>query len=184
MYTARKAAQMAAFFTRKNGGTINVLKLTKLLYLGDRESIARFGLPITFDYAVSMPQGPVLTRVLDLTQGAGNERDQSQWNEWISDRDMYDVGLHRDFLIEDLDQLSEADIEVMEKVWGDFGQMSHWALRDYTHTHLPEWEDPNGSMIPMDEVHRVGAIIGNDDEAKKLAEEIEAMRQFGASATG
>lgn len=184
MYTARKAAQMAAFFTQKQGGSINVLKLTKLLYLADRESIAQYGLPISFDHPVSMPMGPVLTRIRDLTEGGCARSDQAQWDEWISDKSQHLVSLTRTFDLGDLDELSEADIDVLETVWRNFGHMDRYTLRTYTHEHLPEWEDPKGSMIPMSEERRLTAILGDPEEAAVLAEEIEAMRQLGRCAAG
>ena len=184
MYTARKAAQMAAFFTEKQGGSINTLKLTKLLYLADRESIAQYGFPISFDHAVSMPEGPVLTRVLNLTQGASVGSDQAQWDEWISDKAQHQVSLNRNFTYEDLDELSEADIEVLETVWRDFGHMDQWKLRDYTHKYLPEWQDPNDSMIPMSDEDRIFGILGDRGEAKALAQEIQTAREFGKTAAG
>lgn len=177
MYSARKAAQMAAFFAKKSGGQISTLKLTKLLYLADRESIKRYGLPISFDNAVSMPHGPVLTRILNLTNGESVAADQDQWDEWIGDRENHFVSLNRGFEVEDLDQLSDADIEVMSSVWETFGPMTPWQLRDYTHENLPEWQDPNGSMIPISDEDRLLAILGDADEASALAEEIEAMRK-------
>ena len=36
MFNERKVAQMAAFFLRECGGSMSVLKLTKLLYLAER----------------------------------------------------------------------------------------------------------------------------------------------------
>lgn len=45
--------------------------------------------------------------------------------------------------------LSEADLEVMDATWHQFGHMTGFQLRDYTHTHCPEWIDPDGSMVPM-----------------------------------
>lgn len=175
---------MAAFFAQKQGGTINILKLTKLLYLADRESIEQYGFPISFDHAVSMPQGPVLTRVLHLTQGSGGRSDQAQWDEWISDKGQHLVSLNREISVADLDELSEADIEILDTVWTNFGHMDQWTLVDYTHEHLPEWQDPNDSMIPMSDEDRLVAILGDNDEAKAMAEEIQAVREFGRSAAG
>ncbi|XXG32032.1 MAG: type II toxin-antitoxin system antitoxin SocA domain-containing protein [Ferrovum myxofaciens] len=52
---------------------------------------------------------------------------------------------------DDLLQLSDANVEILELVWYEFGNFSAHKLRDYTHDHAncPEWEDPNGSSIPI-----------------------------------
>ena len=175
MFTARKAAQMAAFFAKRNGGNINILKLIKLLYLADRESISTYGMPISFDNAVSMPHGPVLSRILNLSNGAFAESDQAQWDEWISDKANHFVSLNREFELDDLDQLSEADTDVLELIWHQFGGMDKWQLRDFTHE-LAEWQDPNGSMNPISDADLVAAVIGEGEEANALAEEIRQAR--------
>lgn len=66
MFTAETVAQIAAFFTHKEGGASKLLKLIKLMYLSDRESMRRHGYPISFDNFVSMEHGPVLSRTLNL----------------------------------------------------------------------------------------------------------------------
>ena len=55
-YKERKAAQVAAYFALKEQGSINVLKLAKLLYLAERESMRLFDEPMFFDRLVSMEQ--------------------------------------------------------------------------------------------------------------------------------
>ena len=56
-YSEKKAAQVAAFFIYKAGGTIDALKLSSLMYLSERESLARYGEPLTGDSLVSMEDG-------------------------------------------------------------------------------------------------------------------------------
>jgi hypothetical protein len=68
----------------------------------------------------------------------------------MSDRANHDIALHRDFERSDLDQLSDADIEVLEAVWKEFGHMDQWQLSDYTHKHCHEWKNPDGSVLPID----------------------------------
>jgi uncharacterized phage-associated protein len=68
-FNRRKAAQVAAFFARAEGGRINVLKLVKLIYLADREFVLRHGEPMLDDRWVSMPHGPVNSGTYDMIQG-------------------------------------------------------------------------------------------------------------------
>lgn len=178
MFTARKVAQMAAVFAGHQGGTINVLKLMKLLYLADREALNRYGFPITFDNMVAMPHGPVLSRTLNLFDGGADAESTSSWEEWISDRDNHDVSVRRTFERKDLDQLSDSDLEVIESVWGAFGKMNKWAIRDYTHEHCAEWKDPKGSAFPIHDRDVLIALGKNPDEATLLAEEIQAQREL------
>lgn len=169
---------MAAFFAKKQGGTINVLKLMKLLYLSDRESMSRTGMPITFDGMVSMPHGPVLSRTLNMLSGQTDEGTADLWEEWISDKESHKVNVIRNAERADLDELSDSDIESMEKVWADFGRMGGFALRDWTHAHCPEWQDPNGSSVAIDEADVLKALGRKPEEAAQLAQVIRDQREI------
>src|SRR5690348_2087883 len=83
-YNARKAAQVAAFFAKAQGGKINVLKLVKLIYLADRLALETFEYPILEDKFVSMDHGPVNSITLNYVNGMSDDRDE--WAEFISDR--------------------------------------------------------------------------------------------------
>jgi uncharacterized phage-associated protein len=61
MFSEQKVAQMAAFFLHEGRDCMPLLKLIKLLYLADRESLRLHGMPISGDLVVAMPHGPVLS---------------------------------------------------------------------------------------------------------------------------
>jgi uncharacterized phage-associated protein len=181
MFTARKAAQAAALFVSMQGGTINGLKLVKLIYLSDRESMRRHGYPITFDNYVSLENGPAVSKTADLISGymCGSAKDI--WEEWISDRANHCVQLQRNIDRHDLDELSDADIEVMKSIWAQFGKMDQWTLCQWTHDNCEEWTDPVaegvGRVWIKDEA--ILSAVGKDEkESKELADEIRAQRNL------
>ena len=146
LFNERKAAQAAAYLLCKAGGSLNVLKLVKLMYLAERESLRRYGETITGDALVSMRNGPVLSATLDHINGLVPSC-QDGWDSLIDDRENHVVQLrNRDAIAdpdEDLLALSECDAECLATVWDRFGHMSKWQLVDYTHSpECPEWEDP------------------------------------------
>ncbi|MBI5816131.1 MAG: SocA family protein [Nitrospinae bacterium] len=176
MFNECKVAQMAAFFLIKRGGWMSHLKLMKLLYLADREAMKRHGAPISGDKFVSLQHGPVLSQTLNLMDG-DVESSPNGWEAWITGKENHELSLNRTSARrDDLDELSDADMEVLESVWADFGMMDRWAIRDYTHTSCPEWKDPNGSSIPINNKDIFIAIGRNADEAERLAEQIEKER--------
>src|SRR5262245_60955110 len=120
-FSPRKAAQIAAFFTQKAGGAINIMKLVKLMYLADREAVKRYGFPISFDRMVSLDNGPVLSRTLNLINGDVTREQAAAWDEWITARENHKVTVQKVVSVDQLEQLSEADIEVMDDVWKEFG---------------------------------------------------------------
>jgi uncharacterized phage-associated protein len=152
LFNEKKAAQAAAYFLFRAGGTLSVLKLTKLLYLAERRSFERFGEPMIGDRLVSMPHGPVLSRTYNLMNGELPSV-EGGWESWVADREEHRLSLRRPEALrspeQDLPELSDADLEILAETWDRFGQMTRWQLRDHTHRHCPEWKDPDGSMIPM-----------------------------------
>lgn len=150
MFNERKVAQMATFFLRKESNAhMPHLKLMKLLYLSDREAIKTYGMPISGDLYVSMPHGPVLSKTLNLMDG-DIESLEGGWESWISDKENHEVAARTVMTNKDLDELSFAELEILEIVWGEFGWMDKWTIRDWTHMNCPEWRNPNGSSISLD----------------------------------
>ena len=160
-----------AFFAREQGGTINVLKLTKLVYLSDRRNLEKYDFPITWDNFVSMDHGPVDSITYDCINGMQGKIDG--WDEFINDRVGYDVGLVNAVTDDELDQLSRAEIETLHDVWAEFGSMTKYEIRDWTHKNCPEWENPQGSSNPIP-FGRLLKFLGKEDadllEADLLAE--------------
>lgn len=124
------------------------LKLMKLLYLAERESLRLYGMPMTGDKLVSMDHGPVLSKTLDLIRDMAIDAAEDGWNLWIMQKSVHDLQLKGPVLDDDLDELSKADIDVLESVWQEFGHLDRWAVRDFTHT-LKEWVDPDGTSLPI-----------------------------------
>lgn len=176
LFNEKKAAQVAAFFLFKasqRGANITILKLMKLMYLAERNSYQQFGEPIIGDALVSMPNGPVLSKTLDLINFGAQENLDGGWDSLIAEKNGRDMALKADSLIrseDDLRELSESDIETLQSVWSEFGNKSALWLRDYTHNpaNCPEWEDPDGSSIPI-KLEKLFEVFGfSEDESNSL----------------
>lgn len=173
-YKVRKAAQVVAFFAKKEGGRINVLKLIKLVYLADRESLQKYDYPILFDQMVAMDHGPVNSSTLNYINGYC---ESPEWDDFILSKNNYAIGLKNPKIsIDDLDELSDADIAVLEHIWHSFGHMDKYEIRDYTHDYCPEWENPNGSSKPIP-YERILKFLGKRS-APMLAECLQEDRKL------
>jgi len=169
-YREDKATQAAARLLRLAGGTLNHMKLIKLLYLADRQALVTFGRPITFDWYASMPHGPVLSFTLDKINDSAPPDGASYWHRFISERRDHEVALLGDM---PRDQLSPAEEQLLDEVWREFGRLNQWELRDYSHT-LPEWRDPRGSSLPI-EIQDI--LLGegfSEDDAREVLETLKA----------
>ena len=184
-YNPRKAAQTIAFFAIKNSGRpINTLKAVKLVYLADREAIALYGLPIQDERRVAMPLGPVNSTTYDFIKGEVPPQCDGGWSEVLSDRESHTIGLADPSLnMDDLDELSEAELQALENVWDQFGQMTQWQLVDFTHSskNVPEWADPNGSSSTISLEAMMSALgcenaVNSAEEFRSLARASEFLR--------
>lgn len=176
-YSPRKVAQVAAFFAQQERGTINVLKLTKLIYLADREHMKKYDSSITNDEFVSMPHGPVNSMTNQYING---QLEMDGWDEFIADRAGYSIGLAKSVTEEMLDELSDAELQTLKEVWEEFGGMDKYTIRDWTHKHCPEWEDPNGSSCAIPYA-RVFKFLGKQDAElieSRIKEERALMAKF------
>lgn len=176
-FNVRKAAQIAAFFAREEGGAINVLKLAKLVYIADRMNMERYDIPMSGDNFVSMDHGPVNSITYNYINGMESQRDS--WAEFIGDRAEYKVGVVRDLTDDDLDELSRAELRTLRDVWARFGHMDQFQVRDWTHENCPEWEDPHGSSAPIAFERVLGFL--NKPNARDIAEDIMAQRRVASA---
>ncbi|MEJ1959793.1 MAG: Panacea domain-containing protein [Nitrosomonadales bacterium] len=178
LYNEKKAAQVAAFFLQSEGSTMSLLKLMKLMYLSERKSLEEYGEPMIGDKLCSMEHGPVLSHTLNHINGVRQSSDDG-WDSWVSERTNHELSLVRKLgnIREDLSLLSDADIEILEKLWAEFGGFTAYELRDYTHEACEEWEDPENSStnIPYSRLLR---CVGYDVKtAKDIEQRMCAQRQ-------
>jgi uncharacterized phage-associated protein len=145
-YREDKATQAAARLLKLRGGTMSHLKLIKLLYLVERESLTRLGRPLTYDTYSSLPHGPVLSATLDRIN-TGECYRGGYWDRVISPKVRYEVSL-RDPAVVPNDQLSPAEEALIDEVFAKYGRLKRWELVELTHE-LPEWIDPQGSALPI-----------------------------------
>lgn len=174
MFNELKTAQMAAFFLKKERGCrTEYLKIIKLLYLSERLHLDRYHSPMTGDCLSSLDHGPVVSTTYNCIKKEKGQKGIT-WHEWIGEKNKYTISLKKDFNnIEELDELSEADLEIMSEVWDKFGWMSWTQIRDYTHDNCPEWKDPEGSSIPIEYRDVLKALGYGPDRIKNIEASIK-----------
>lgn len=173
-FNFKKATQAIIFFLQQNSGRLNKMKALKLIWLADRLHLRIYGRTITMDSYLAMKNGPVAsgTRdILELRVDYLAENEYEYASKSIIGISKYEV----EFLgNEDKDQLSDSDINILEKVQNSFGQMSEYELSELSHI-LPEWkrfEDQlanGGSRFNIEKIDffkNVDAqpVVFNDDE--------------------
>ena len=78
-----------------------------------------------------------------------------------------------------MDELSKAEIAVLDGVFAEFRSYDQWALVDFTHK-LPEWQDPQETSVPIsfEEILRKERV--SEETIAILAEQAEADRAMDA----
>jgi len=181
-FNEKKTAQAAAYLLTMCGGQLPYISLVKMLYLADRHTLIEIGQPITGDRYVSMKNGPVLSRVLDIIHmGEEPSRDGHEWLERISapTGDGYTVRARTE--APDDSELSDYEIGVLQNVAETYGKMDRWDLVRFTHT-LPEWMN-NRSAIAIDPELILRAAGKSDEDIERIASEAQMlmfMRQLAS----
>jgi uncharacterized phage-associated protein len=146
VYKPKKAAQAAAYMVSLSHGGMDVYALIKILYLADRKCLVERGRSITTDAVVSMPLGPVLSRIYDETKAPAEIQDR-YLSEYLNERENNIVSLRKDDI--STDELSEYERRILEDVYEEHRHLSFADLKNLTHS-LPEYSDPQGSSLPID----------------------------------
>lgn len=175
-FNEAKATQAAARLLRNRGGRMSYMKLIKLLYLADREALARLGRSITTDTYVSMDKGPVLSHVLDRINEGPSPNDPSFWAQHITPSGNYEVTLAID---PSDDLLSEAEEELLDAVFRAHGHLNRWEIVDLVHE-LSEWKDPHGGAIPIEYSDILKAFKKKPEEIRAIENELAALERVDA----
>ncbi|MCU1307036.1 MAG: hypothetical protein JWN45_1731 [Acidobacteriaceae bacterium] len=166
-FDIRKTIAAVAFLTEREGGSLDMFLSLKMLYLADKESLIRWGKTITGDSFVSMKNGPVLSEVYNLFKREGPTADQKEWDTFFSERVNHSIRLLRSV---DVEILSEREMERLEEARQQINKFAPWTVADWLHKTCPEWEDPQGTSIPIDP----DVILRN---AGRTEEEIETIEE-------
>ena len=156
-FNYKKAVQAINFFTTKNGGTIDKLRMLKLVYFADRYHLRKYGRLITNDQYWAMQFGPVASSVKEMAELdslCGTERHYAM--QYLL-RGMEDLNEPK-YLVKSISSMdesvfSESDLEALNYAWDRFSSNMR-SLVNITHRY-PEWKrhesrlEAGESRVPM-----------------------------------
>ncbi len=156
---------------------MNYMRVLKLLYIADRESLRETGRPITGGRVAAMERGPVLEEVYDLIRGQHLE--MPLWDEHFQ-KDHYNLKQVKD---PDVRQLSRYEIRKLQEVAQTYAEQDEWDLVRLTHA-FPEWQknDPGKSSRPIplrDTLEAVGQGAAVEEILDEACEKARIERLFG-----
>lgn len=155
---------IAVLFREEHVERMPYIRLLKLLYVADRESLQETGRPITGDHVVAMDHGPVLSRTYDLIKGETVGTDV--WSGFFR---------RCHYLLEivaqpDVGELSRYEIEKLQSVAKRHEDDNDWHIVNQTHA-FDEWkrnQPVSGSSrpIPFEDVLRA---VGREKDLESIA---------------
>lgn len=175
-----KAGQLVFFFldkAAKRGMSVTKLRLIKWLYLAERESYKEFGEPLVGDRLASLRHGPVPSETLAVIEG----KRTSTWGQILyverKNKHQY-VHLATDCVYstpDDLDRFSDAEIELLESIWAQYGSWSSVKLEGYLHdrSNFPEWDWHDGDRTNWIELETLLKSVGfRDDQIGPMVQKV------------
>jgi uncharacterized phage-associated protein len=141
---------------------MSYMRLLKLLYIANRESLKETGRVIVPDHFVAMKNGPVLSGLLDVIK---DQHPLSRfWNKYVI-RSNYEIELQDD---PGNDLLSRHDVAKLTAVAEAHQAESDWDIVELTHQ-FPEWASkaPGDSSVPI-QLEDILKAIGRGDQAEEI----------------
>ncbi|RLJ18062.1 hypothetical protein DJ030_12675 [bacterium endosymbiont of Escarpia laminata] len=170
VFNESKTTQLAAYFLQKSKGEMFLLKLMKLLYIADRESFRRYGHPISYDNFVSMDHGPVLSRTYSLMNGMVLDT-SGEWNSMISPRNGHKISIVDESEVS-FDELSDAEMEIADAVFVEYGHIPRFRLAEITHS-FSEWKNPDSSSLRISYMDILKALGYKDGEIQQSIQHMQ-----------
>ena len=175
-FNLSKATEAACLLRQRGGGRMNIMKLVKLVYLLDRLSLDRRGIPVAGGDYLSMGNGPVTSELLDLINAGRlvGERD-TRWEQCVSDRRNHDLQLER---LPEREHLADAEVDLLDQIWAEHGGKDQWELVDWCHAHCAEWTPISRGCAPI-AIERIGiALAKTPEQIHRLTQEAVELNQL------
>lgn len=163
----RDAARAAAlYFTLQEGGSINKMKLVKLMYITERTSLREAESPVFGGMYLSMEFGPLISEVLDALNF-------DYWQGLV--KDGYDIKVLPGTSVP-REHFSEWSLELLQRIYEQYGKMDQWKLSELTHEQFSEWKDPGRGRR---EIINISDIVPESGaELESLAAELSHLRNL------
>lgn len=125
------------YLAKKLESPIDKLAAVKLLFFADRYHLRKYGRLISDDTYYALPHGPVASNSLDIINLVLTDNNNGTEKNYIKKYDGTAFSaVDNDY---ELEYLSDSDVEALDFVIAEFGDMKTWDLRDLTHEY-PEWK--------------------------------------------
>jgi uncharacterized phage-associated protein len=172
-FNIKKTIQAIAAFLHFHGSKeMSYLRMLKLLYLADRESLKETGRTITGDRVVAMEHGPVLSSAYDLIKG--EHTGWPVWSEFLGKKG-YRIELLKD---PGNGALSKYEVSKLRELTERYADKNEWDMVEIVHA-LDEWKknDPGKSSkpIPLEDILEA---VGRSEDREAILQDARDQAAF------
>jgi uncharacterized phage-associated protein len=172
-FNYERSLEAAACLLRLHGGSMNYMRLIKLLYIAERELLAETATPLTGDCYKAMDNGPVLSTVYDHIME--KHWTNPDWHTYVKKIPNFKVTLAKD---PGGDHLPKIVTDKLVQVTEKHKDKNHWDLVKLTHE-FPEWiknkpAQGSSNLIPLEDILEA---MGEGPETLNAIMEDELERQ-------
>jgi antitoxin SocA-like protein len=146
VFDIRKAIAASGYICNLAGGSFDMLKLIKAIYLAERQALLEWHRPITGDTFYSLENGPIVSRIYDLIRGRVMGPEMEAWREVFNPRQADTVSLKK---LAITGPLSKREKDALASAYEKLKDLSIGEVIDFVHS-LPEWKDPGKSSALID----------------------------------
>lgn len=152
---------------------MNYMRLLKLLYIADRESLRDKGRPMTGSRAVAMQRGPVPTDVYNCIRG--HHVDMPRWNKHFRVQN-YEIGLTD--TEPDVGELTRYELEKLDEITRRYRDKDEWDMVQETHQ-FAEWikNDPGESSRPIS-LEDILTAVGRSQDIQDIIQAEQQQATF------
>lgn len=171
---AKKATHAVARLLEKSGAPVDYLRISKLIYLSDRESLKLRGVPIVGGHYYSMHKGPMIGEVMDFV----GERNAPDWRHFISPRYGSEIRLQAK---SQAGSLSASELNILDGVVEQHSSRTTEELVQWCHKNCSEYEEvPRGQRKTI-KVEAILESVGKSQKAiRNIVREAESLAKLDA----
>lgn len=166
------------FCAHTNPEKLGKVKLMKLFYFLDFQSVKKFGVPVTFDTYFHLDHGPIPSFIKNLVDEVENQPKRAVLSDTLGvniqikgaskDFKMHQIVCRKGFDESDLDYFSENEIEALNDVCRRFKDSTAASIEKASHEEAPWKLTRSGERISY-------LLASQDPDCEVGAEEIELM---------
>lgn len=151
-YEDQRIKEVLLYILSKTG-VVDYYHLMKILYLAERQHLAKWGEKITSDDYYALPHGPVPTRIYDSLKNVKEGKKSFLSDVIVVDKDSPNVTPLR---TPDMDYLSKSEIEALDNAIAKNIVKSFAELEQMTHDEYYNKALVNGKKMSVEDIARSG----------------------------